>query len=68
MNTRHIHTDIKVVYVLTIIEDAYGTGQQHRAYSVRIGRRGTPSEIAAELRMAADALEGHFEHEGTDNE
>jgi hypothetical protein len=53
-------SDPKVVYTLAVVEDAYGTGRQHVAYKVQVGRRGSPAEIAAELRMAADALEGHF--------
>lgn len=52
--------DPKVVYTLTIVEDIHGTGQTHRPYTIKIGRRGTPSQIAAELRMAAVALEAHF--------
>jgi hypothetical protein len=53
-------SDKKVVYHLIIIEDLIGTGREYTAYHVRLGRRGTPEMIAAELRMAADALEGYF--------
>jgi hypothetical protein len=54
-------THPKVVYTLVIIEDGLERLRlEGNMYTVRLGRRGTPTEVAAELRMAADALEERF--------